>query len=105
VTEFWSGMENEAHELRQQLIDLQNRCGLCICGEGATDECCKSCIAGGPDVFTQLGAAKKAVAALERLYGPALVEAVCEFKRLVGPDPQPDHPTCGTCVEGPTYRV
>jgi len=104
--------EEELHKVRMELVELQNRCNVCICGEGATDECCRSCIAGGADVFTQLKAAKALATKLRAVLPDSLVHQnfqdlralLREFERLVDPDTV-YRATCGTLIDGPTVIV
>ena len=46
--------KQELETRRNELFDLKNKCGICICPEEETDECCASCIAEIPNVFDEV---------------------------------------------------
>lgn len=55
--EMFATIRTEA--VKRELMELQIKCGLCICGEEGTDECCPVCIPNEQrgNVFEQLNAA------------------------------------------------
>ena len=58
----------EFEVVKLALTALQIKCGFCICGDGATDECCPQCIPGVPtDIFQRYEAAVKLIETVRRV--------------------------------------